>query len=51
VLLLQTARAKAVIDAHEEFIRPRWRDTAELTERERSQLFDREILNEYASRI
>jgi hypothetical protein len=50
VRLLQTARAKAVIDAQEEVIRRRWRDAAELTERERRQLFGREILNEYASR-
>jgi len=42
--------AKAVIDAQQEVIRPRWRDATELTERERRQLFGREILNEYASR-
>jgi hypothetical protein len=50
VRLLQTARAKAVIDAQQEVIRPRWRDATELTERERRQLFGREIQNEYASR-
>ena len=50
VRLLQTARAKAVIDAQEEVIRPRWRNAAEPAERERRQLFGREILSEYASR-
>ena len=50
VYLLDTAQAKAVIDAQDEVIRTQWRDAAELTELERRQLFGREILNEYAFR-
>ena len=48
--LLDTAQAKAVIDAQDEVIRTQWRNPAELTELERRQLFGREILNEYAFR-
>ncbi len=51
--LLDTAQAKAIIDAQDEVIRTQWRDAADaagLTELERRQLFGREILNEYAYR-
>ena len=48
--LLDTAQAKAIIDAQDEVIRIQWRDAAGLTELERRQLFGREILNEYAFR-
>lgn len=52
VYLLDTSQAQSIIDAQIEVIRTQWdeaADTAGLTELERRQLFEREILNPFVS--